>query len=201
MTEPERRPLLQIIVASTRPGRVGEPIAQWFAAYARQYEGFEVEIVDLAEVDLPMFAEPEHPRFARYVLDSTKAFSATVARADAFAIVHPEYNHSYNAALKNALDHLNQEWAGKPVALIGYGGVAAGARAAEALWPVLVALRMVPVAATVPIPFAAQRVSGEGEARTFTPAEETEAGAKAALDGLAGWLDVLGLRGAHEART
>jgi NAD(P)H-dependent FMN reductase len=195
MTDAGPRPLLQIIVASTRPGRVGEPIAQWFASYARQYEGFDVEIVDLADVDLPMFAEPEHPRFARYTLDSTKAFSATIARADAFAIVHPEYNHSYNAALKNALDHLNQEWAGKPVALLGYGGVAAGARATEALWPVLVALRMVPVAATVPIPFASKFVSGEGDARTFTPPEETEAGAKAALDGLAGWIETLGLRG------
>jgi NAD(P)H-dependent FMN reductase len=195
MTDAGRRPLLQIIVASTRPGRIGEPVARWFAGYAREHGAYDVEIVDLADVALPMFAEPEHPRFARYTLDSTKAFSATIARADAFVIVHPEYNHSYNAALKNALDHLNQEWAGKPVALIGYGGVAAGARAAEALWPVLVALRMAPVAATVPIPFAAQRVSGEGDERTFDPAPETETGAKAALDGIGEWLDSLGLRG------
>jgi NAD(P)H-dependent FMN reductase len=196
MTEPARRPLLQIIVASTRPGRVGEPLARWFGGYAREYEAFDVEIVDLADVALPMFAEPEHPRFARYTLDSTKAFSATIARADAFAIVHPEYNHSYNAALKNALDHLNQEWARKPVVLVSYGGVAAGARAAEALIPVLVGLQMV-VAGTVPIPFAGQRVSGEGEARTFEPAPETEAGAKAALDGLGSWLEILGLRGSR----
>jgi NAD(P)H-dependent FMN reductase len=196
MTDAQRRPLLQIIVASTRPGRVGEPLARWFADYAREYEAFDVEIVDLADVDLPMFAEPEHPRFGRYTLDSTKAFSATVARADAFAIVHPEYNHSYNAALKNALDHLNQEWARKPVVLVGYGGVAAGARAAEALIPVLVGLQMV-VAGTVPIPFAGQRVSGEGEARAFEPAPETEAGAKAALDGLSSWLEILGLRGSR----
>ena len=68
MTDAERRPLLQILVASTRPGRVGEPIARWFAGYARQYEAFDVEIVDLADVDLPMFAEPEHPRLGRYTL-------------------------------------------------------------------------------------------------------------------------------------
>lgn len=196
MTEAER-PLLQIIVASTRPGRIGDPIARWFAEYAREHDAFEIETVDLAEIDLPMFAEPEHPRLGRYTLDSTTAFSAMVARADAFAIVHPEYNHSYNAALKNALDHLNREWADKPVALIGYGGVAGGVRATEALLPVLVALRMVPVAATVPIPFAAQRVTGEGEARTFSPAPETEAGAEAALDGITGWLGTLGLRGAR----
>jgi NAD(P)H-dependent FMN reductase len=195
MTEAGRRPLLQIIVASTRPGRVGEPIVRWFAGYAREYEGFDVEIVDLAEVDLPMFAEPEHPRLGRYTLDTTKAFSATIARADAFAIVHPEYNHSFTAPLKNALDHLNREWAGKPVAVLGYGGVAAGARATEALLPVLLGLRMVPVAPTVPIPFAGQRVTGGGDERVFTPAPETETGAKAALDALAGWLATLGLRG------
>ena len=195
MTDAGRRPLLQIIVASTRPGRVGEPIARWFAGYAQEYEGFDIEIVDLAEVDLPMFAEPEHPRLGRYTLDTTKAFSATVARADAFAIVHPEYNHSFIAPLKNALDHLNQEWSGKPVAVLGYGGVAAGARATEALLPVLLGVRMVPVAPTVPIPFAGQRVSGSGDDRVFAPAPETETGAKAALDGLTSWLDTLGLRG------
>jgi NAD(P)H-dependent FMN reductase len=197
MTDAVRRPLLQILVASTRPGRIGEPIARWFAAYAEEYGGFDIEIVDLAEVDLPMFAEPEHPRFGRYTLDSTKAFSATITRADAFAIVHPEYNHSFNAAIKNALDHLNQEWAGKPVALLGYGGVAAGARATEALWPVLIGLRMVPVAATVPIPFASSHVSGVGDERLFTPAPETEVGAKAALDGLTAWIGTLGLRGSR----
>ncbi|WP_018333717.1 NADPH-dependent FMN reductase [Actinomycetospora chiangmaiensis] len=195
MSDDARRPLLQIIVASTRPGRVGEPIARWFADYARAYEGFEVEIVDLAEVDLPMFAEPEHPRFGRYTLDSTKAFSAIIARADAFVFVTPEYNHSFNAALKNALDHLNREWAGKPATIVSYGGVAAGARAAEALWPVLVGLNMVPVPAAVPIPFAMKNVSGEGDERVFTPAAETEGGAKAALDGITAWIEKLGLQG------
>lgn len=194
MTDDDRRPLLQVIVASTRPGRVGEPLARWFAGYARDHEAFDVEIVDLAEIDLPMFAEPDHPRSGRYTLDSTKAFSDTIARGDAYAIVHPEYNYSYNAAVKNALDHLNQEWAGKPVTLVGYGGVAAGSRAAHALFPVLVALRMV-IAGTLPIPFAGQRVSGEGAQRVFDPAPETEAGAKATLDGLREWVTTLGLRG------
>ena len=73
--------------------------------------------------------------------------------------------------------------------------MAAGARATEALLPVLLGLRMVPVPATVPIPFAGQRVSGEGDARVFAPAPETETGAKAALDGLTGWLETLGRRG------
>ncbi|MEJ2870120.1 NAD(P)H-dependent oxidoreductase [Actinomycetospora sp. OC33-EN08] len=197
MTGDAGRPLLQIIVASTRPGRIGEPIARWFAGYAAEHGSFEVEIVDLAEVGLPMFAEPEHPRLGRYTLDSTRSWSATVDRADAFVFVTPEYNHSFTAPLKNALDHLNREWAGKPATIVSYGGVAAGTRAAEALWPVLVGLNMVPVSAAVPIPFAMKNVSGEGDDRLFTPAAETEAGAKGALDGLSAWVERLGRSGAQ----
>jgi NAD(P)H-dependent FMN reductase len=177
----ERRPLLQVLVASTRPGRVGEPVARWIAERAGEHPAFDVEIVDLAELDLPMFAEPKHPRLREYTLDHTREFSAMIDRADGFAFVFPEYNHSYNAALKNALDHLHQEWAGKPVGLVSYGGVAAGARAAVALEPVLVALKLRPVA-FAPIPFVAQFVQGEGDERRFVPNAEVEKGIVALLD-------------------
>jgi NAD(P)H-dependent FMN reductase len=183
------RPLVQILVASTRPGRVGEPTARWIAERAEKHGAFALEIVDLAEVDLPMFAEPEHPRLGRYTLDSTRAFSATIDRADGFVIVFPEYNHSYNAALKNALDHLNREWSGKPVAMVSYGGVAAGARAAVALEPVLVALQM-RIVGHVPVPFVTQFLSGEGDARVFTGNEAVEQGTDGVLDGLAAVLGV-----------
>jgi NAD(P)H-dependent FMN reductase len=186
MTAP-RRPLLQILVASTRPGRVGEPVARWITQHPQEHAAFDIEVVDLAEIDLPMFAEPKHPRFGEYELDHTREFSAIIDRADGFVFVFPEYNHSYNAALKNALDHLNKEWAGKPVGLVSYGGVAAGARAAVALEPVLVALRMRPVA-FAPIPFVGQFVEGEGDQRRFVPNAEVEKGITALLDVLSGEL-------------
>lgn len=179
-----RRPVLQVLVASTRPGRVGEPVARWIARRAGEHAAFDVEVVDLAEIDLPMFAEPKHPRLGEYTLDHTREFSAIINHADGFVFVFPEYNHSYNAALKNALDHLNKEWAGKPVGLVSYGGVAAGARAAVALEPVLVALRMRPVA-FAPIPFVAQFVTGDGDGRHFEPNAEVEKGIVALLDVLA----------------
>ena len=178
------RPVLQVLVASTRPGRVGEPTARWIAARAGEHTAFDVEVVDLAEIDLPMFAEPEHPRLGEYTLAHTREFSAIISRADAFVFVFPEYNHSYNAALKNALDHLNREWAGKPVGLVSYGGVAAGARAAVALEPVLLALRMRPVA-FAPIPFVTQFIEGEGDERRFVPNAEVEKGIGDLLDVLA----------------
>jgi NAD(P)H-dependent FMN reductase len=130
-----------------------------------------------------MFAEPEHPRLGRYALEHTRAFSATIARAAGFVFVFPEYNHSYNAALKNALDHLNREWAGKPVGLVSYGGVAAGARATVALEPVLIALGMRPLA-FAPIPFVARYVEDGADGRRFTPDAEVAKGIDAVLDTL-----------------
>lgn len=182
------RPVLQVLVASTRPGRVGEPVARWIAARAAEHAAFDVEVVDLADVDLPMFAEPRHPRLGQYELAHTREFSATISRSAGFVFVFPEYNHSYNAALKNALDHLNREWRGKPAALVSYGGVAAGARAAVALEPVLVALKMRPVA-FAPIPFVSRFIEDTGDERRFVPDAEVEKGITALLDTLAADLD------------
>jgi NAD(P)H-dependent FMN reductase len=176
------RPVLQIIAASTRPGRRGIAVARWLQQLARAHGGFDVELVDLAEVALPVFDEPNHPRLRQYVHQHTKDWSATVDRADAYVFVFPEYNHSFPASLKNALDYLSAEWADKPAGLVTYGGVSAGLRAAAALKPVLAALRVVPVVEAVSVPFFAQFLTEDDE---FVPNAELEAGGKAMLDELA----------------
>jgi NAD(P)H-dependent FMN reductase len=175
------RPVLQIISASTRPGRKGIAVARWVQQLAREHGGFDVELVDLAEVDLPVFDEPNHPRLQQYVHQHTKDWSATVARADAYVFVTPEYNHSYPAGLKNALDYLSAEWADKAAGLVSYAGVSAGLRAATAIKPVLAALRMLPVVEAVSVPFFAQFLTEDEE---FVPNTELEAGGKAMLDEL-----------------
>jgi NAD(P)H-dependent FMN reductase len=176
------RPVLQIIAASTRPGRRGIAVARWVEQLAEAHGGFDVELVDLAEVGLPVFDEPNHPRLRRYEHQHTKDWSATVDRADAYVFVVPEYNHSFPASVKNALDYLSLEWADKPAGLVSYGGVSAGLRAATALKPVLAALRMVPVVEAVSIPFFAQFLTDDDE---FVANTELEAGGKAMLDELA----------------
>ncbi|MHB1087428.1 MAG: NADPH-dependent FMN reductase [Acidimicrobiales bacterium] len=135
-----QKSVLHVIVASTRPGRSGFAIAQWFFDLALAHGAFDVELVDLAVVDLPLYNEPRQPITRHYEFEHTKQWSATVSRGDAFVVVMPEYNHSYNAALKNALDYLYHEWHDKPVGLVSYGGGALGARAIEAIKPVLSAL-------------------------------------------------------------
>jgi len=155
-------PHLQIVLASTRPGRVGERFARWFEGEARAHGGFDVELVDLAAVDLPFLDEPKHPKMRQYLHEHTRAWSATVSRADAFVLVAPEYNHGYSAVLKNAIDFLHHEWADKAVGFVSYGGVAAGTRMVQALKPVLVGLRMVPVVEAVNIPFQQQFHTDDG---------------------------------------
>lgn len=148
---------LEIIVASTRPGRVGLPIGQWVEKEAAAHGGFsEVELVDLAEVNLPFMDEPNHPRLRQYTHQHTLDWSAKVAEADAFVFVMPEYNSGINAPLKNALDYLNHEWHYKPVGLVSYGGVSAGVRAAQMVKQVVTTLRMTPIFEAVAIPFVTQ---------------------------------------------
>lgn len=174
-------PVLQIIAASTREGRKGIAVARWVRQLAEAHGGFDVELIDLAEINLPLFDEPHHPRLRRYVNQHTRTWSATVERADAYVLVTPEYNHSFPASLKNALDYLHAEWAHKPVGLVSYGGISAGLRAATALRPVLASLRMFPAADAVSIPFFAEHLTDEGG---FTPTPTVEASGKAMLDEL-----------------
>jgi NAD(P)H-dependent FMN reductase len=150
------QPKLLIIISSTRPGRIGVPVANWFVEQAGAHAGFEVELIDLYELDLPLLDEPNHPRLRQYTKEHTKQWSATVDGADAVVFVTAEYNHSYTAALKNAIDYLHHEWRYKPVGFVSYGGVAVGTRAVQQLKQVVTALRMMPTSASVNIPFVQQ---------------------------------------------
>ena len=144
------------MIASTRPGRVGLPVGQWFQSRALSHSGFDVDVVDLLELDLPMLNEPKHPRFHDYTHEHTKQWSASVQASDAFVFVMPEYNHGFTAPLKNAIDYLHVEWQYKPVGFVSYGGVSAGTRAVQLLKPVLVALKLTPLFEAVSIPFVTQ---------------------------------------------
>jgi NAD(P)H-dependent FMN reductase len=174
-------PNLTIIIGSTRPGRAGAAIAQWFAARAKNHGGFDVTLVDLAEVDLPLLDEPNHPRLRQYTRQHTKDWSAIIGAADAFVFVTPEYNFGYPAALKNAIDYLHHEWQHKPVGFVSYGGVAAGTRAVQQLKQVVTTLRMLPVYDSVNIPFHAKFFDSDG---VFQPNEVMEQAADTMLDEL-----------------
>lgn len=156
------RRTLSIVIGSTRPGRVGLPVATWFHEVASAHGAFEVELVDLAEVGLPFLDEPKHPRLGDYVHQHTRDWSATVERSDAFVFVTPEYNHGYSPSLKNAIDFLFTEWQHKPVGFVSYGGVAGGTRGVQSLKPVVTSLKMFPLFEAVVIPMVQQLIDEDG---------------------------------------
>jgi NAD(P)H-dependent FMN reductase len=165
-------PTLTVIIGSTRPGRAGLPIAEWFVDRARKHGTFHVEVADLAAIDLPLMDEPNHPRLHQYTRQHTKDWSARIERSDAIVFVTPEYNYGYPAAIKNAIDYLHQEWRDKPVGFVSYGGVAAGTRAVQQLKQVVTTLRMVPVVESVNIPFHTQFLDDEGRVQASETMEQ-----------------------------
>ena len=138
---------LGIIVGSTRPGRVGDQVARWFVERVQLRASFDVDLIDLAVLGLPFLDEGEHASTHVYRQPHTRSWSERVARLDAVVLVTPEYNSSFPAPLKNALDFLADEWTGKPVAMVGYGGISSGTRAVQALLPVVTSLGMFVVGA------------------------------------------------------
>ena len=178
-------PKLGVVVASVREGRSGLAIAQWVVDRAQAHGGFDVTLIDLKDVKLPLLEEPNHPRLQTYQQDTTKAWAAIVAPLDAFVFVTAEYNYSTPPALVNALDHLYQEWNYKAAGLVSYGGISGGMRAAQMLKLTLGALKMVPINEAVPIPFFSQMMDKETGA--FKPTEAYDKGAATMLDDLKRW--------------
>lgn len=137
-----------IIVGSTRPGRVGGQIGRWVERHFAGLPDVQVEFIDLAEVALPLLDEEQHPSSGIYAHAHSLAWSQRIQLLDAFVLVTPEYNSSFSAPMKNALDFLSAEWQRKPVAMVGYGMTSSGTRAVQALLPVVVALGMIPAGYT-----------------------------------------------------
>jgi NAD(P)H-dependent FMN reductase len=158
---------LKVITASTRPGRKGILISHWVIDALQNNPEFQVEHLDLKEVNLPFLDEPHHPRFQNYTMQHTKDWSARISEAEAFIFVIPEYNYGFTAPLKNAIDFLSKEWAYKTVGIVSYGGLAGGTRATQMFKQVLTTLKMVPVTESLPIPFFESHIK-EG---VFVPSE------------------------------
>jgi NAD(P)H-dependent FMN reductase len=185
------RPLalkLHTIVFSTRPGRVGPSVAKWFHRIARDHAAFDAELVDLAEFNLPLYDEPEHPRLKKYRHEHTKAWSHSVDAADAFVFVTPEYNFSPTPTFVNALDFVYSEWAYKPAAFVSYGGVSGGLRAVQAAKLLVSAVKMVPIVEAVTVPMVSQHLDAE---KNFAATEIHEKSARTMLDELSRWAEAL----------
>jgi NAD(P)H-dependent FMN reductase len=155
---------------------------------AKKHPEFNAELIDLKEVDLPVFDEPKHPRFGEYEHEHTKRWSALIAPADAFIVVTPEYNYSAPPSLINALTYLVKEWKYKPMAFVSYGGLSGGTRSVQSLKPLITTFAMMPLPDAVNIPNFAQHINEEGK---FVPNEAVQKSADTVFSELLKWTKAL----------
>ncbi|MEU2558492.1 NAD(P)H-dependent oxidoreductase [Streptomyces longispororuber] len=170
-----------VVVGSNREGRFGPVVAEWLLRHVRDHAGFEVDVVDLADVDLPTSLSYRPSGSTRAELAKV---TPKLAAADAFIVLTPEYNHSYPASLKNVIDWHGPEWHAKPVAFVSYGGLSGGLRAVEHLRPVLAELHAVTIRETVSFHNAGALFGDDG---THKDPAAADAAAKTMLDQLAWW--------------
>jgi NAD(P)H-dependent FMN reductase len=144
------KPRIAVIIGSTRDTRFADKPAAWIFDLASQRKGWEVELVDLRDFDLPLFNEKSSNLWMPSEDPRAIAWQKKLATFDGFIFVAAEYNRSVTGSLKNALDQAYNEWIHKPAAVVAYGSTG-GARAAEHLRSISIELQMVPVRSGVHI--------------------------------------------------
>ena len=127
---------IPVLLGTTRPGRKSALVAQLIHSVVLEKTDIESILVDPLNLNFSLdgnAASEENPHYH----DIT-------ARADGFIIVTPEYNHSFPGSLKRMLDSEYDNYAKKPALLAGVSSeMFGGARAVEALIPVLRKLGLV----------------------------------------------------------
>ncbi|MCP3801075.1 NAD(P)H-dependent oxidoreductase [Allokutzneria sp. A3M-2-11 16] len=140
---------IAVLIGSTRPGRRGVTVADWVAKAAAEHAAVaagevEIDVIDLADHSLPLLDEPVPALAADYRHEHTRNWAEVIGSYDGFVFVTPEYNHSFPAALKNAIDYLFAEWNDKAAGFVSYGAHG-GIRAVEQLRPVLAEVKLATV--------------------------------------------------------
>lgn len=126
----EEKITIAVLSGTTRTRRRSIAAARYVAAIGNSYADVEIIFVDPIDFTFPNDGEDEDAKDPKYT-DIT-------ARADAFFIVTPEYNHGYPGSLKRMIDSEFANYRHKPVAMAGVSnGPWGGVRVCEALLPVL----------------------------------------------------------------
>ena len=155
-----------------------------------------MHLVDLAEFNLPVYDEPVHPAMQDYKHEHTKVWANSVAAADAYVFVTPEYNYSPPPSLVNALDFVYKEWNHKPCAFVSYGGASGGLRAVQAAKLQVTTLKMMPMVEGVMVPMVAKQIDDDG---VFKSNELIDKSGRDVLDELFFWAE--GLKAMRASRA
>ncbi|HXE90914.1 MAG TPA: NADPH-dependent FMN reductase [Terriglobales bacterium] len=135
----EERPLyIPVILGTTRKGRMSAHVARFVHGELLKRKGVTSEVIDIAELPLPVDDAGEAIKDA--------GFSEKMNRADGLVIVSPEYNHSFPGLLKHVLDSCLKEYIHKPAGIAGVSaGPFGGARGIQSFLPVLRELGLVAI--------------------------------------------------------
>ncbi|RCG23960.1 NADPH-dependent oxidoreductase [Sphaerisporangium album] len=174
-----------VIIGSTRNGRFGPTVARWFSARAVRRGDLDVDLIDLAETRLPETLTDQDEAIPPQV----RALAPRLAAADAFVIVTPEYNQSFPAPLKTAIDWYYEEWKAKPVTFVSYGRESGGLHAVAQLRQVFTELHAVPIRNTISLPCYWELFAADGS--WPRPGADCNSAIKTTLDQLAWWAHAL----------
>jgi NAD(P)H-dependent FMN reductase len=161
-------PHLAILSSSIRTDRQSHRVALYFEHYITNSKLATVEILDLKTYDFPLFEE--RLKNQKNPIAEAVAFKNKIVAADGIIIVTPEYNGSFPASLKNAIDLLYEEWKHKPISIATvsagpYGGTQCLIALQFVLWKIM--------AFTVPAPFLVANVSENYDAKGNAIHKET----------------------------
>jgi NAD(P)H-dependent FMN reductase len=120
--------VIAVLAGTTRERRQSIKAAQYVAEIGRQQPNVEIIFVDPKDFNFPGDGNDPEGKDPHY--------TEITAKADAFFVVTPEYNHSFPGSLKRMLDSELGNYNHKPVAFAGCSdGNWGGTRAVESLVP------------------------------------------------------------------
>jgi NAD(P)H-dependent FMN reductase len=166
-----------VIIGSTRESRTGGVIGHWFVTEAGRRDDMEPTTIDLVDFDFPA-------RYPDLATPQMRRFTGLIGQADAFVVVTPEYNRSFPASLKQAIDYAYDEWQAKPVGFVSYGSGSDGVYAVEQLRTVFTELHTVVVRDSVRFNLLDDGFGGDGNP---VAADSARQAAKTMLDQLDWW--------------
>ena len=184
---------IAVLLGSTREGRNGAAVADWVVEHAAGRGAADYELVDLRDHPLPFFEAPVSPAYVPSTDPAVRAFGARIAEFDGYVFVTPEYNHSFSAVLKNAIDSIYSEFNNKAAAFVSYGSFQ-GARAVEQLRLVASELQLAHVRQQLGFSL----FTDFENMRRFTPGPQHEATAEIMFTQLEAWAGALKAVHAHE---
>jgi NAD(P)H-dependent FMN reductase len=172
--------VVAVLQGSVRSDRMGDRVAKWVVAQLEK-RGHEAVLVDAAKLELPLLDRmwkeiKDNPTPEQRPLHEKLAPLASLyERADGFAIVSAEYNHSAPPALTNLIDYFLEEYFYRPSAIVCYSvSPYGGVRAAMQLRALLTEVGMPTIPSLQPIPLVGQALSAEGHALNQALAEKTD---------------------------